>query len=136
MGPRKALYLFGEVAGRQGGALVVRVGPHTIQATYEGTLDAGAAVSVVLRAESATLHRTAPPDRINAVSGRIAYTVSLGTNAEYEGRLADDSGLRVVERIPSGVPSFRDGDPVVVAWSPEDTIVLPGSRASLEETVA
>ena len=136
MGPRKALYLFGEVAGRQGGALVVRVGPHTIRATYEGTLDAGAAVSVVLRAESATLHRTAPPDRINAVSGRIAYTVSLGTNAEYEVRLADDSGLRVVEQIPSGVPSFRDGDPVVVAWSPEDTIVFPGSRARLEETVA
>jgi spermidine/putrescine ABC transporter ATP-binding subunit len=129
-------FLFGEVAERQGSTLVVRVGPHTIRATYEGALDAGAAVSVVLRAESATLHRTVPPDRINAVSGRIAYTVYLGTSAEYEVRLADDSGLRVVEQIPSGVPSFCDGDTVVVAWSPEDTIVLPGSRASLAETVA
>jgi spermidine/putrescine ABC transporter ATP-binding subunit len=129
-------FLYGEVLERQGSDVVIRVGQHDIRATYEGLLDVQAPAAVVLRAENVRLHKTVPSDSINAVSGRIAYTVYLGTSAEYEVKLADDLALRVVEQIPRGVPSYHDGDSVVVAWSPEDAIVLPGSRSSLAENVA
>jgi putative spermidine/putrescine transport system ATP-binding protein len=124
-------FLFGEVAERVDGAVVVRLGAQPVRAAYEGALPAGAPVAVVLRAESVTLHRAPPSDRVNALAGTIAYTVYLGTSAEYEVRLADGTALRVIEQIASGMPSYQDGEAVVVSWSAEDAIVLPGSRESM-----
>jgi putative spermidine/putrescine transport system ATP-binding protein len=129
-------FLYGEVLESRGDACLIRVGQHNIRATYEGTLDVRAPAAVVLRAENVRLHKSVPGDSLNAFSGRISYTVYLGTNAEYEVQLTDGPALRVVEQIPRGVPTYRDGDPVVVAWSAEDAIVLPGSQASLAETIA
>jgi spermidine/putrescine ABC transporter ATP-binding subunit len=124
-------FLSGEVVGERGGEVDVRVGPTVVRATYEGTLVAGTPVTVVLRAESATLERP-PVDRaVNALTGTIAYTVYLGTSAEYEVRLAAGPAVRVVEQIASGMPSFGDGEAVVVTWAPEDAIVLPGARETL-----
>jgi spermidine/putrescine ABC transporter ATP-binding subunit len=120
-------FLVGEVVERHGPALTVRVGPHAVRASHAGPIDVGGRVAVVLRAESATLHRAPPADRVNTVPGVVAYTVYLGTSAEYEVRLADGVRLRVVEQIASGIPTYRDGDAVSVSWSPEDTIVLPAS---------
>jgi hypothetical protein len=41
----------------------------------------------------------------------------------------------VIEQRPSGIPSFTEGEAVVVSWAPEDTIVLPGSRESMADLV-
>jgi ABC-type Fe3+/spermidine/putrescine transport system ATPase subunit len=128
-------FLFGTVAERHGSDVTVQVGVHRVRATYEDAIDGGAPVAVVLRAESATLHRMAPPERPNALPGTIAYTVYLGTSSEYEVRLADGIRLRVIEQMPSGIPSFTEGEAVVVSWAPEDTIVLPGSRESMADLV-
>ena len=126
-------FLFGEVAERRGAATAVRMGQQVVWATCDDRLDPGTAVTVVLRAESATLHKAVPPGRVNVLPGSIEYTVYLGTSAEYEVRFADGGRLRVVEQIASGIPSFADGEAVVVSWAPEDTIVLPGSRQGLAE---
>jgi spermidine/putrescine ABC transporter ATP-binding subunit len=128
-------FLFGEVVRERDGKVDVHVGPDVVQAAYEGPLATGTTVSVVLRAESARLERP-PVDRaVNALPGTIAYTVYLGTSAEYEVRLAAGPSVRVVEQIASGMPSFRDGEAVVVTWAPEDAIVLPGSRETLNGIV-
>ena len=125
-------FLFGEVVERRGADTAVRVGRQVIWATSDDPLAVGSPVAVVLRAESATLHSPPPPpDRVNALPGTIDYTIYLGTSAEYEVRFADGGRLRVVEQIASGIPSYSDGDAVVVSWSPEDTIVLAGSRESM-----
>jgi putative spermidine/putrescine transport system ATP-binding protein len=124
-------FLFGTVTERHGSEVTVRLGAHGVRAIYEDSIERGAPVAVVLRAESAALHRTAPRDRANALPGTIAYTVYLGTSAEYEVRLPDGIGVRVIEQIASGIPSFAEGEAVVVSWAAEDTIVLPGSRESM-----
>jgi spermidine/putrescine ABC transporter ATP-binding subunit len=122
-------FLYGEVVERRGADVAVRVGRAVVRATYEGSLEAGAPVAVVLRAESAVLRSTPPEGRANALPARVTYTVYLGTSAEYEVELSDGNALRVVEQIPTGIPSHRDGDEVVVTWAADDTIVLPGLRA-------
>jgi ABC-type Fe3+/spermidine/putrescine transport system ATPase subunit len=124
-------FLFGTVAERRGSDLAVQVGAHRVRASYEDAIEIGTPVAVVLRAESAALHRTAPPARGNALPGTIAYTVYLGTSTEYEVQLADGIRLRVIEQMPSGIPSFAEGEAVVVSWAAEDSIVLPGSRESM-----
>jgi spermidine/putrescine ABC transporter ATP-binding subunit len=124
-------FLFGEVVERRGTATAVRVGRQVVRAMYDGELGVGAPVAVVLRAESASLHTSPPQGRVNVLPGTIEYTIYLGTNAEYEVRFEDDGRLRVVEQIASGIPSYSEGDAVVVSWSPEDAIVLPGSRESM-----
>jgi spermidine/putrescine ABC transporter ATP-binding subunit len=128
-------FLFGTVAERRGSDVTVQVGAYQVRATYEDAIESGAPVAVVLRAESAVLHRTAPSERANALPGIIAYTVYLGTSSEYEVRLADGIRLRVIEQMPSGIPSFGEGEAVVVSWAPEDSIVLPGSRESMADLV-
>jgi len=37
--------------------------------------------------------------------------------------------------MPSGLPSFAEGDAVTVSWAPEDSIVLSGSRESMPDLV-
>ena len=124
-------FLFGTVAERRGSELTMQVGAHRLRAFYEDAIEIGAPVAVVLRAESAALHRAAPAARANALAGTIAYTVYLGTSTEYEVQLADGIRLRVIEQMPSGIPSFAEGEAVVVSWAAEDSIVLPGSRESM-----
>jgi ABC-type Fe3+/spermidine/putrescine transport system ATPase subunit len=124
-------FLFGTVAERRGSELTVQVGAHRVRAFYEDAIAVGAPVAVVLRAESAALHRPAGVERANALAGTIAYTVYLGTSTEYEVQLADGIRLRVIEQMPSGIPSFVEGEAVVMSWAAEDSIVLPGSRESM-----
>jgi len=126
-------FLFGTVAERRGAEVVVEIGAHRVTASYEERIEIGASVAVVLRAESASLSRTPAAGRANALPGTIAYTVYLGTNSEYEVRLADGIRLRVIEQMPSGLPSFAEGDAVTVSWAPEDSIVLPGSQQSMPD---
>ena len=126
-------FLFGTVAERRGAEVVVQIGTHRVTASYEERIETGAPAAVVLRAESATLSRTPSAGRANALEGTIAYTVYLGTSSEYEVRLADGIRLRVIEQMPSGLPSFAEGDAVTVSWAPEDGIVLPGSRESMPD---
>ena len=128
-------FLFGTVAGRRGVDVTVQVGTQHVHAIYEDSIDNGAPVAVVLRAESAALHQTAPSARVNALAGTIAYAVYLGTSSEYEVRLTDGIRLRVIEQMASGLPSFAEGEAVVVSWAPEDSIVLPGSRESMPDLV-
>jgi putative spermidine/putrescine transport system ATP-binding protein len=124
-------FLSGEVVEARAGEVAVRVGPAIVRAAHEEPLAPGAAVAVVLRAESARLARPPVDPAGNALPGTIAYTVYLGTSAEYEVRLAAGPAVRVVEQIASGTPSFRDGEAVAVTWAPEDAIVLPGSGDAL-----
>ena len=119
------------MAERRGSELTVQVGAHRLRAFYEDAIESGAPVAVVLRAESAALHRAAGVERANALAGTIAYTVYLGTSTEYEVQLADGIRLRVIEQMPSGIPSFAEGEAVMVSWAAEDCIVLPGSRESM-----
>jgi spermidine/putrescine ABC transporter ATP-binding subunit len=129
-------FLFGTVAERRGAEVTVQLGAQQVHAVYESPVDHGAPVAVVLRAESAALHQTAPPARVNALRGTIAYAVYLGTSSEYEVRLADGIRVRVIEQMASGLPSFAEGEDVVVSWAPEDSIVLPGSRESMPDLVS
>jgi spermidine/putrescine ABC transporter ATP-binding subunit len=128
-------FLFGEVAERLAGEVVVRVGADAIRARSDAPLDRGAPVAVVLRPESAGLSRQRPAGAVNALAGRVGYTVYLGTSAEYEVRLAAGPVLRVVEQISSGIPSFHDGDEVIVSWAADDTIVFPGGPDSFRGLV-
>src|SRR5262245_27231665 len=128
-------FLFGTVAERRSTEVAVQIGAHRVTAFSEERLETGAPVAVVLRAESAALSRTPAGGRANALSGTIVYTVYLGTNSEYEVRLADGIRLRVIEQMPSGLPSFAEGDAVPVSCRAEDSIVLPGSRGSLPALV-
>jgi len=128
-------FLFGTVAERRSTEVAVQIGAHRVTAFSEERLETGAPVAVVLRAESAALSRTPAGGRANALPGTIAYTVYLGTNSEYEVRLADGIRLRVIEQMPSGLPSFAEGDAVTVSWAPEDSIVLSGSRESMRDLV-
>jgi ABC-type Fe3+/spermidine/putrescine transport system ATPase subunit len=128
-------FLFGEVVERSGGDLLVRVGADTIRARADAELHRGAPVAVVLRPESASLSRQRSVGAVNALAGRVGYTVYLGTSAEYEVRLAHGPTLRVVEQISTGIPTFRDGDDVVVSWAGDDTIVFPGTPASFRGLV-
>ena len=129
-------FLFGTVAGRRGTEVTVQLGAQQVHAFYESPVDHGAPVAVVLRAESAALHKTAPSARVNTLQGTIAYAVYLGTSSEYEVMLADGIRLRVIEQMASGLPSFTEGEEVVVSWAPEDSIVLPGSRESMPDLVS
>jgi ABC-type Fe3+/spermidine/putrescine transport system ATPase subunit len=129
-------FLFGTVAERRGTEVTVQLGAQQVHAVYDSPVDRGAPVAVVLRAESAALHKTAPPARVNALRGTIAYAVYLGTSSEYEVTLADGIRLRVIEQMASGLPSFAEGEDVVVSWAPEDSIVLPGSRESMPDLVS
>jgi spermidine/putrescine ABC transporter ATP-binding subunit len=124
-------FFFGDVVERDGADLTVRAAGRPMRARHDGSLAAGAAVAVALRPESIRLHRDSPGDTANTVDGVIDETVYLGTSAEYAITLASGERLRVVEQIASGVPSFRDGERVFASWSPDDVIVLPGSRESL-----
>jgi putative spermidine/putrescine transport system ATP-binding protein len=128
-------FLFGEITERREREVVVRVGTDAIRARTETTLSPGAPVAVVLRPESAVLSRTASAGAVNTVRGRVGYTVYLGTSAEYEVRLGHGARLRVVEQISTGIPSFHDGDDVVVSWVPDDTIVFPGTPESFRGVV-
>jgi len=129
-------FLFGEVVERGADHVTVRVGADVVRARAEVSLERGAPVAVVLRPSSARLSRERPPDAVNAVRGRIGYTVYLGTSAEYEVRLGHAAALRAVEQISTGIPSFRDGEDVVVSWSADDTLVFPGTEASFRGVVA
>jgi ABC-type Fe3+/spermidine/putrescine transport system ATPase subunit len=129
-------FLFGTVAERRGNEVTVQMGAQQVHAVYDSPVERGAPVAVVLRAESAALHKAAPPARVNALRGTIAYAVYLGTSSEYEVTLADGLRLRVIEQMASGLPSFAEGEDVVVSWAPEDSIVLPGSRESMPDLVS
>jgi len=129
-------FLFGEVVEHGADHVTVRLGADVVRARAEVALERGAPVAVVLRPSSARLSRERPPDAVNAVSGRIGYTVYLGTSAEYEVRLGHAAALRAVEQISTGIPSFRDGEDVVVSWSADDTLVFPGTEASFRGVVA
>jgi hypothetical protein len=50
-------------------------------------------------------------------------------------RLGHGASLRVVEQISTGIPSFTNGDPVIVSWAPDDTIVFAGTPASFRGVV-
>jgi spermidine/putrescine ABC transporter ATP-binding subunit len=128
-------FLFGDVVERHHGELTVRVGTDTIRARTDAPFDRGAPVAVVLRSESAALARSRPAGAVNTVSGHVVYTVYLGTSAEYEVRLGHGASLRVVEQISTGIPSFTNGDPVIVSWAPDDTIVFAGTPASFRGVV-
>src|SRR5262249_40861355 len=92
-------FLHGEVVEQRGPEVAVRVGRAVVRASHEGRLAVGAPVAVVLRAESALLSagpaasglrpaeaRSSEPvgPSANALPGTVAYTVYLGTSAEYE----------------------------------------------------
>jgi spermidine/putrescine ABC transporter ATP-binding subunit len=124
-------FFFGDVVERAGRDITIRAAGHEIRASHDGSLAAGVEVAVALRPESVHLHRDPPAGTTNTVGGVIDETVYLGTSAEYVVALASGQRLRVVEQIASGVPSFRDGERVFATWSPDDVIVLPGSRESL-----
>jgi spermidine/putrescine ABC transporter ATP-binding subunit len=129
-------FLFGSVAERRGTDVTVACGPHRVRATADAPPEIGAPVAIVLRAESAAVHGVSPREGVNTLSGVVAYTVYLGTSAEYEIAVEGGLRLRAVEQIASGIPSHVEGDPVVVSWSPEDTILLPGSRESMRDALA
>lgn len=126
-------FLHGEIGTRSGNTVTVKVGSHTVKATYEGALGVRARVALVLRAESAVLERAPGADRLNTIPARVDFVVYLGTSAEYDVAFDDGTHIRVVEQISSGVPSFESGESVFVTWSPENVIVLPTPPEGFEE---
>src|SRR5581483_4692172 len=94
-------FLSGEVVEARAGEVAVRVGPAIVRAAHEEPLAPGAAVAVVLRAESARLARPPVDPAGNALPGTIAYTVYLGTSAEYEVRLAPGRRCGSSSRSPA-----------------------------------
>jgi ABC-type Fe3+/spermidine/putrescine transport system ATPase subunit len=130
-------FLFGTVAGRRGTEVTVQLGAQQVHAFYESPVDHGAPVAVVLRAESAALHKTAPPARVNALRGNHRLCGLPGDEQRIRGH-ARRRYPAPRDRADGERPALlhRRGRKVVVSWAPEDSIVLPGSRESMPDLVS
>jgi len=88
-------------------------------------LAAGSAVIGVVKAERVTLGTQAPPDRTNALEGRVDNRTYLGAGLTFVCTVA---GERIQANLPNGpeVAALQAGDRVVVQWRVGDCLVLPG----------
>jgi ABC-type Fe3+/spermidine/putrescine transport system ATPase subunit len=88
-------------------------------------LPVGSAVIGVVKAERVTLGTAAPPDRTNALAGRVDTRTYLGAGLTLVCTVA---GERIQANLPNApeAAALQAGDRVVVQWRVGDCLVLPG----------
>lgn len=72
-----------------------------------------------------------PSGKRNIINGTVREVLYLGSAMKYEVTLAD--GSQVTARMPTQGAPFAIGNPVELAWNPEDSKLLAddGSTAGL-----
>jgi ABC-type Fe3+/spermidine/putrescine transport system ATPase subunit len=85
--------------------------------THRGDLTVGDALAASIRPERVHLSHHRPTESENLIAGVVDFVSYLGSYVVYVVRLPDnDVLLRASESIPSGVPSFSEGDQVFASW--------------------
>lgn len=84
---------------------------------HRGDLTAGDALVASIRPERVRLSHHRPTESENLIAGVVDFVSYLGSYVVYVVRLPDNNVLlRASEPIPSGVPSFSEGDQVFASW--------------------
>jgi putative spermidine/putrescine transport system ATP-binding protein len=111
-----------------GDGTAMTIGAQTIFA--HGRLAGDSRPVILLRPERVALKRpgmdTLPGE--NRLSGTVAEAIYLGSGSKYEVRLTD--GTIAVVRSPLGATDFAIGDPVDIAFTPADLILLPDDASA------
>lgn len=107
-----------EVSGVTGKrAYLVTSGGLQSSIVHRGDLAVGDTLVASIRPERVRLSYHRPPGPENLVVGAVDFVSYLGSYVVYAIRLADhDVLIRASEPIPSGIPSFSEGDRVFASW--------------------
>ena len=115
----------GEVSALENGRVLVSVGERRFEAPSPAApVRAGDRVALVLRAEVLTLSARAETDArasLSAVDGTVADVRFVGAVVSYRIDLGD---RQLTVSRPSQAEILAEGDPVTVAWNPEDALLL------------
>jgi spermidine/putrescine transport system ATP-binding protein len=90
-------------------------------------LNVGQSVTVAVRPEKISLHRT-PPENILGIPATIEEAVYIGTDTRYTARVAERH--HVVARVQNvdialdGSQAFQRGDQIYLSWPTESAMVL------------
>jgi putative spermidine/putrescine transport system ATP-binding protein len=130
----RANFLAGVVAQRDAGGIVIAIeGGRSVTATARGDVGPGQRVQVALRQESIRLVIGATAAGGEGVAGAnhfsamVVFHAFAGQAHHYVVQLDDGRELEVV--APGAAPPVARGTKIVVAWAPEDVIVLPAGRS-------
>jgi len=120
-------FLEGKVTHQEGATVVVtQPSGLTLHAQSETPLTAGTTVAVAVRPEK--LHLQPLTDATNCLPGRVTNVIYIGTDTQYEVRIAGDQLLRVRAQndMPGSRPLAQEGDEVTVCFSSAAARVLMG----------
>jgi spermidine/putrescine transport system ATP-binding protein len=114
-------FLEGEVSEVTGALITVLVdGAVPVQATGDGHVRNGQAVTVVIRPEKFNLEAD------GMVKGKIKEVIYIGTDTRYIVQLTERTEVVIREQNidPSRMSQVREGDEIGVAWNPAHALVL------------
>jgi spermidine/putrescine transport system ATP-binding protein len=114
-------FLEGEVIDVLGALITVLVdGEAQIQATSDGHVQTGQAVTVVIRPEKFNLEEE------GMVKGKVKEVIYIGTDTRYIIQLTGRTEVVIREQNtdPSRMSQVREGDEIGVAWNPAHALVL------------
>jgi spermidine/putrescine transport system ATP-binding protein len=116
-------FLEGSVTGREGSVVHVDLGGLVIRAPLPPGAPGRGPVTVAIRPEKISLHRTR---REGAWEGRVEDVTYIGQDSHYRVRLGPHAVVRVrVQNQAAGLPALaQSGDSVWVSWSEEAGRVL------------
>jgi spermidine/putrescine transport system ATP-binding protein len=115
--------IHGEVARSDGSFLLVRSGTQTLRAPHTDGVNVGASVTLLLRPEQLVLSELSTSgDPTTSIRGSVVDVSFLGSIVSH--RVACEGVTMQVDRPLTGDTPFREGDDVLVTWSPEDVLVL------------
>jgi spermidine/putrescine ABC transporter ATP-binding subunit len=124
----RANFFAGVVAARDARAIVIALdGGGSVTAATRGEAQPGQRVHVALRQESIRLVSGAPAPAVNSVPATVVFHAFAGPAHHYVVQLHDGRELEVL--APGAEPPIARTTKVVVAWVPEDVIVLPAGSS-------
>jgi spermidine/putrescine ABC transporter ATP-binding subunit len=128
----RANFLIGTVAKTDASGIVVAVdGGLSIVATARPGLASGERVQVAIRQENIRLEPAgAGADRANHFEATVVFHAFAGQAHHYVAQLAAGRELEVT--APGGAPPLARGARAVVAWGPEDVVLLAGGETRAE----
>lgn len=96
-----------------------------ITVSHAEDLSVGEECMVSVRPERVHICSDRPGGEVNVFAGVVEVQSYLGAIVEYVVRLSDcGMVIRASEPLPSGRPSFDEGDAVFVTWDPDQAIYL------------
>ncbi len=102
-----------------------------VQLAAPGVLDGADKQAILLRPEAVSVQAPGHGGKRNIINGTVREVLYLGSAMKYEVTLAN--GSQVTARMPTQGAPFAIGNPVELAWNPEDSKLLAddGSTAGL-----